>query len=178
MPPFTGKQFTYDSPIGRIAFWYEDSPFVLIRAQFTVENDTGEMKPVNGGPNPSAAGPLLEWLDSYFEKHPAPTPWKLLKMDGFTPLQRAVWGAAAEIDFGSLGTYGDLARAIGRPRAARFVGNALGKNPFPVLIPCHRIIRSDGGLGGFTGGISIKKNLMAFENSRSHPMLAHRKQMW
>ncbi len=176
MPPATTDYFTCESPIGRISIWYETPPFILIRVQFSIPDADDALLPLNDEkPIPSAAGPIVEWFDSYFGKNSSPTPWALLKTDTFTSLQQAVWAAASEIDFGSLATYGDLARAIGRPGAARFVGNALGKNPFPVLIPCHRVVRSDGGLGGFTGGISIKKNLMAFEDSRNHPMLAHRK---
>lgn len=105
-------------------------------------------------------------LSAYFNGHAITPPWHLLALDPFSSLQRAVWQATAEIGFGSLCTYKDLAAAIGRPRAFRFVGTALGRNPFPILIPCHRVVRSDGGLGGFSGGPAVKAHLIAWEKRR------------
>ena len=75
----------------------------------------------------------------------------------------AVWRAAAAIPHGQRRSYGDLARRIGRPKAARAVGQALGRNPVPLAAPCHRVVRSDGSLGGFSGGEGWKERLLAFE---------------
>ncbi len=82
-----------------------------------------------------------------------------------TPFQRKVLRAAARIPSGSVDTYGGLARKIGAPRSARAVGNALGRNPFPLLIPCHRIIKDDGSIGGFSAprGIKLKSTLLIME---------------
>ena len=82
-----------------------------------------------------------------------------------TPFQQKVLWAAAQIPYGSVYTYGGLARKIGTTRGARAVGNALAHNPFPLLIPCHRIIRGDGRMGGFSAGdgISIKNKLLSIE---------------
>ncbi len=82
-----------------------------------------------------------------------------------TPFARAVWQACAEIPYGQTRSYGWIAERIGRPRAARAVGTALGANPLPLVIPCHRVVRSTGGLGGFGGGIVMKKRLLALERS-------------
>jgi len=76
----------------------------------------------------------------------------------------AVWAAAREIPYGSLSTYAAIADKIERPHAARAVGNALGRNPVPVVVPCHRVLRSDGGLGGFSAGLHWKKDLLNLEN--------------
>ena len=79
--------------------------------------------------------------------------------------QRQVLMAALEIPRGSVATYGQIARRIGRPRAARAVGQALGHNPLPILIPCHRVLASDGGLGGYSGrrGVKTKAQLLELE---------------
>ena len=82
-----------------------------------------------------------------------------------TEFQQKVLRAAAQIPYGSVDTYGGLARKIGSPRSARAVGNALAQNPFPLLIPCHRIIKGDGSIGGFSAGdgISLKNKLLNME---------------
>jgi methylated-DNA-[protein]-cysteine S-methyltransferase len=88
-----------------------------------------------------------------------------LDWSSLTPFQQKVLRAAARIPCGSVATYGGLARKIGSPRGARAVGNALGRNPFPLLIPCHRVIKGDGGIGGFSGvaGVPLKKKLLGLE---------------
>jgi methylated-DNA-[protein]-cysteine S-methyltransferase len=86
---------------------------------------------------------------------------------GATDFQRAVWQAARLIPYGVTQSYRWVAEQIGRPEAARAVGNALGKNPVPIIVPCHRVIASDGGLGGFTGGMSVKKLLLRLEGHQS-----------
>lgn len=80
-----------------------------------------------------------------------------------TPFQRAVWRKIATIPWGEVRSYAWLARAIGRPRAIRAVGSACGANPIPIIIPCHRVIGSNGSLGGFTGGLKLKSQLLAIE---------------
>lgn len=77
--------------------------------------------------------------------------------------QRRVLLAEAQIPRGRVSTYGRLARRIGAPRAARAVGRALARNPFPLIIPCHRAIRADGSLGGFQGGAALKRALLELE---------------
>ena len=77
--------------------------------------------------------------------------------------QAAVLASARRIPFGATASYSDIARDIGKPRASRAVGNALGKNPVAIVIPCHRVITADGSLGGYTGGTHIKRLLMGIE---------------
>jgi O-6-methylguanine DNA methyltransferase len=86
-------------------------------------------------------------------------------LDGFSDFQKAALTACRSINFGQTVTYAGLAKRSGYPRAVRAVGNALAKNPLPLLIPCHRIIRSDGKIGGFSapGGLSLKKKLLVHE---------------
>jgi methylated-DNA-[protein]-cysteine S-methyltransferase len=80
-----------------------------------------------------------------------------------TDFQRRVLRATRRIPFGEAARYADIAREIDRPKAQRAVGNALGSNPVPIVIPCHRVIASGGGIGGYTGGLDIKRTLMRIE---------------
>jgi methylated-DNA-[protein]-cysteine S-methyltransferase len=82
-----------------------------------------------------------------------------------TPFQIRVWRAIARIPWGETRSYAWLARAAGRPRAVRAAANACGKNPLSIVIPCHRVIASDGSLGGFSGGLALKRKLLALEAS-------------
>ena len=86
-----------------------------------------------------------------------------LDLSGVTPFTRSVLEATATVPFGQLSTYRSIAERIGKPGATRAVGNALGRNPIPVVVPCHRIVRSDASLGGYTGGLDIKQHLLALE---------------
>lgn len=88
-----------------------------------------------------------------------------LDFSGSTFFQKMVWSAAEQIPFGALRTYGWVAQMIGRPKAARAAGNALGKNPFPIIIPCHRVIKENGTLGGFSAplGTVMKTKLLRLE---------------
>jgi methylated-DNA-[protein]-cysteine S-methyltransferase len=86
-----------------------------------------------------------------------------LDFSGISPFTQTVLSATANVGYGQLMTYRDIAVEVGRPGASRAVGNALGRNPIPVIVPCHRIVRSDNSLGGYTGGIEIKERLLSLE---------------
>lgn len=83
--------------------------------------------------------------------------------------QRRVLRATREIGFGEVQAYGEVARRIGRPRAARAVGGALGRNPVAIVVPCHRVVRSDGSLGGYGGGVQWKERLLSLEGAELAP---------
>ena len=89
------------------------------------------------------------------------------EMSGYPTFYQAVWKACAEIPAGQVRTYGWIARRIGKPKAARAVGQALGKNPFAPTIPCHRVVGADGRLTGFSapGGIEAKRRLLEKEGA-------------
>lgn len=89
-----------------------------------------------------------------------------LDVEAGTDFQRRVWDATRRIRIGSVATYGELARALGSPGASRAVGNALGANPVPVVVPCHRVIQSDRALGGFSGGLAWKRFLLEHERGQ------------
>jgi len=88
-----------------------------------------------------------------------------LQTAGWTPLRQRVMDACREISWGQTVSYGELARRVGRPGAARAVGNFMAQNPFPLVVPCHRVIGSAGNLGGYSAptGIALKKQLLALE---------------
>ncbi|HEY74226.1 MAG TPA: methylated-DNA--[protein]-cysteine S-methyltransferase [Thermoflexia bacterium] len=87
----------------------------------------------------------------------------LLALERYSEFQRKVLLAEHEVPRGWVSTYGRIAKSLGTPRAARAVGNALARNPFPVIIPCHRTIRADGRLGGYQGGLNMKRALLEME---------------
>jgi O-6-methylguanine DNA methyltransferase len=84
-----------------------------------------------------------------------------------TPFQKKVWSALAKIPYGKTRSYQDITHLIGHPRAFRAVGNANGSNPIPLILPCHRVIESNGGLGGFGHGLKVKKQLLDFERAHA-----------
>ncbi|MBF0451005.1 MAG: MGMT family protein [Candidatus Magnetomorum sp.] len=110
---------------------------------------------------------LVKHMQHYFQGHPIQTPWAWLKWDTMTSLQAQTLKQTAQIPFGAVCTYQQLAQNIGRPKAVRFVGSCMARNPYPIIIPCHRVIRSDGSIGQFGGGASLKKRLLALEQTRA-----------
>jgi len=82
-----------------------------------------------------------------------------------TSFQRKVWSALIKIPYGQTQSYKEVAQAIGHPKAFRAVGNANGQNSIPLIIPCHRVIESNGGLGGFGHGVRVKRQLLNFEKA-------------
>jgi len=110
---------------------------------------------------------MLRWaceeLDAYFAG--ALRAFRVPCMASGTAFQRHVWDALREIPFGSVTSYRDIARRIGNPRSVRAVGAANGANPIPVIVPCHRVIGSDGTLTGFGGGLERKQWLLEHEGA-------------
>ncbi|TMQ63537.1 MAG: methylated-DNA--[protein]-cysteine S-methyltransferase [Candidatus Eisenbacteria bacterium] len=89
-----------------------------------------------------------------------------LDLGAGTPFQRRVWEAARKIPYGTAASYVDLARLAGYPRASRAVGNALGANPVPIVVPCHRVIHADRSIGGFSSGLTWKRFLLELERGQ------------
>jgi methylated-DNA-[protein]-cysteine S-methyltransferase len=114
--------------------------------------------------SPAKLDPVRRELDEYFEGRrtafDVPLDWVLAR--GFA---REVLRATARIGFGETGTYASVATEAGSPRAVRAAGNALGSNPMPVVVPCHRVLRTGGALGGYTGGVERKEFLLRLEGA-------------
>ena len=106
--------------------------------------------------------PAEEQLTEYFGRR-RPRFDLFVDLTALGDFQRAVLDAASGLGFGETVTYTEIARRIGRPKASRAVGNALGRNPIPIIVPCHRVVRTDGTLGGYTGGLRYKRTLLDIE---------------
>lgn len=87
-----------------------------------------------------------------------------------TDFQKAVWRAVSKIPYGSTVSYVDIAIAIGKPSSVRAVANAIGANPLPLIIPCHRVVGSDGAITGYSGGRLVKRTLLQLENGNKTPL--------
>ena len=109
-------------------------------------------------PNEPALSELREYLRGTRRTFAVP-----LDLRG-TPFQLDVWHAVAETPYGETCSYGDIAEAIARARATRAVGQAVGANPVPLIIPCHRVVGTSGSLTGFSGGLPLKERLLALEH--------------
>lgn len=153
--------------------------FPVIEDQTLASSTPGQVKVSRTAwsePGGQAPGSLLaqadevtRWLQDYFAgRSPAGKPRLDWSVAG--EFDRLVWQGAQRIPPGQTRTYGQVAARIGRPRAPRAVGGALGRNPFVLIVPCHRVVAAapgTRGLGGFTGGLALKKYLLGFEREDS-----------
>lgn len=158
---------TVDSPIGRLLL--AATPRGLVRISYVdhfPEDGTLQELAARVSPrvleDPAALDAPRRQLDEYFggrrSDFELPLDWTLVGEFG-----RRVLGRTAQIPYGEVETYGDVARAIGHPGAARATGNALGANPMPIVVPCHRVVRAGGVIGHYTGGRERKLQLLALE---------------
>lgn len=159
---------TLDSPFGpllaastergllRLAFPEEGTEPVLARLAERISPRVLE--------SPARLEPLKRELDEYFEGRrrlfQTPLDWSLIG-----PFGTKVLSATAAIPYGSVLTYTDVAGKAGSPRGSRAAGNALGSNPIPIVIPCHRVLRTGGALGGYAGGLDRKRRLLELEGA-------------
>ena len=162
---------TLDSPLGRLLL--ATTPQGLVRIaylDYTDEDAVLEDLARKLSPRVLAAAWRLDEprreLDQYFaggrQDFDLPLDWRLTQ--GFA---RRVLEATAGIPYGATATYKQMASKAGNERASRAAGNALGSNPIPIVVPCHRILHSGGGLGGYTGGVDKKRLLLAVESGQS-----------
>ncbi|MGW2228758.1 methylated-DNA--[protein]-cysteine S-methyltransferase [Streptomyces formicae] len=126
-------------------------------------------EPVHEPGSPLLAEPIRQ-LAAYFagerRDFELPLDWSLIS--GFN--RQVLRELASGVPFGTVVGYGDLAGRVGQPRAAQAVGLAMGANPLPVVVPCHRVVESDGGIGGFGGGLETKRQLLALEGVLPQPL--------
>jgi methylated-DNA-[protein]-cysteine S-methyltransferase len=157
-----------DSPIGRLAVAATERGVVrLAFSGETLDEVLGELAS-HVSPRILEAPARLDAprreLDAYFagrlREFATPVDWSL--SHGFLLAARR---ACAAIPYGEVRTYAELAGAAGSPRAVRAAGNAMARNPIPIIVPCHRVLRSGGGLGGYGGGLDVKRWLLGLERS-------------
>src|SRR3954452_23405592 len=158
-----------DSPLGPLVV--AATPKGLVRVSYTefcgedgVLEDLARRVSPRVLEAPARLDAVRRELDEYFEGRrqdfDTPIDWSYLA--GFT---REVLRATARIGFGEVSSYAGVAEAAGSPRAVRAAGNALGANPMPVIVPCHRVLRTGGSLGGYTGGLERKEFLLRLEGT-------------
>lgn len=123
------------------------------------------------GEPPASLAPAIELIKRYAEGEPVDFSDVPVDLDGIDLFRRAIYAAARKLHFGEVTTYGGLADAAGHPGKARETGEALGRNPVPLIVPCHRIHAAGGKIGGFSapGGSSTKEKLLALEGVRVGP---------
>jgi methylated-DNA-[protein]-cysteine S-methyltransferase len=159
---------TVDSPIGRLLV--AASPRGLVRVAFPEEGEEAFLEELASRISPrvleapSRLEDVRRELDEYFEgrrrRFGVPVDWQLTR--GFV---RRVLRATARIPYGRVSTYRDVAGRAGNDRAMRAAGNALAANPIPIVVPCHRVIRTGGGLGGYGGRVERKRFLLELEGA-------------
>jgi methylated-DNA-[protein]-cysteine S-methyltransferase len=157
-----------DSPIGELIIFVTTRG--LLRVKYADEPIEGVLAEVAARVSPrilrapSRTDEARRELESYFSLRRRdfnlPIDWSLVR--GFSA---RVLRETARIPFGKVRSYGQVAAEAGSPRAARATGNALGSNPIPIVVPCHRVLHADGGLGGYSGGLDRKRYLLALEGS-------------
>ncbi|HEV2724563.1 MAG TPA: methylated-DNA--[protein]-cysteine S-methyltransferase [Thermoleophilaceae bacterium] len=144
------------TPRGLVRLAYPELPLDAVLADLAKEVSPRVLEA------PARLDPVRRELDEYFEGRrrgfETPVDWALTR--GFF---RRVLQATARIGYGQVSTYGEVAAGAGSAKAVRATGNGLGSNPMPVMVPCHRVLRTGGGLGGYTGGIERKEFLLALE---------------
>ena len=160
----------YDVPDGVGALIFSDAGLQALILPSQKKDDINEkITRCCAGCGQESGGPdqLKQYLCDYFRGVPVNFDNLELDLDleGFSDFERMVFGVTQTISYGKVCSYQQIAGEIGRPLACRAVGNALGKNPIPILIPCHRVWRKNGDPGGFSAGLDWKKKLLELEGS-------------
>ena len=160
---------TEDSPLGPLTLFV--TPAGLLRISYQDEplaatlQETADLVSPRILEAPERTDAVRRELDEYFSgsrrSFDLPLDWRLVR--GFA---RDVLRATSRVPFGAVTTYREVATVAGSPRAYRAAGNALGSNPIPIVVPCHRVVHSGGGLGGYTGGLARKEYLLTLEGVR------------
>lgn len=157
---------THDSPLGELTLFV--TPRGLVRLSYAGEPTEEQLDEIAARVSPRVlraperTDTVRRQLDDYFEgrrhRFDVPIDWRLVR--GFAG---DVLRATARIPFGGVSTYREVAAQAGSPNAYRAAGNALGSNPVPIVVPCHRVLHAGGGLGGYTGGLDRKRYLLTLE---------------
>jgi methylated-DNA-[protein]-cysteine S-methyltransferase len=158
-----------DSPLGELLVAV--TPRGLVRLAYADETSDAVLEELSARVSPRVlraperTDEVRHELEEYFaggrRDFETPVDWSLVR--GFAG---EVLRATARIPFGSVSTYGQVAAEARSPRAYRAAGNALGSNPIPIVVPCHRVVHAGGGLGGYTGGLDRKRYLLSLEGAR------------
>ena len=151
----------YPSPIGNLTLISDGTNLthVILEKESYYQNIKKEAKTND---NLEIFKQTKTWLDKYFNKEKPNIDDLKLKLEG-TPFQIKVWNILKKVPYGQTVTYGFVAQKINSKTSARAVGGAIGHNPIPIIIPCHRVVGANNNLTGFTGGIDVKIKLLKLE---------------
>jgi methylated-DNA-[protein]-cysteine S-methyltransferase len=150
---------TFDTPIGELLVAGDAG--ALTRIDLPRPDGSRHSAPSGLTADAAPLRPALEQLDAYFSGEL--TEFALPLAPAGTAFQQRVWSALQSVPFGRTASYGQVAKTVGRPGAARAVGLANNRNPIPLIIPCHRIVGSNGNLVGYGGGLACKRWLLEHE---------------
>lgn len=162
---------TYSSPLGKIELAATERGLVRVDFGRNCSRSLLLKELYNQYPtysikeNPVPFRNIKKWLDNYFSGKKVSLISSNISFDFHvgTKFQQSVWKALCRIPYGQVRSYKWVAEQIGNRKSVRAVGQANGRNPIPILVPCHRVINADGSIGGYSGGLDIKKKLMAIE---------------
>jgi methylated-DNA-[protein]-cysteine S-methyltransferase len=165
------RNMVFQTLFGYCAVLFRENPFFLVRVLLPSDKKDHLRKMVQkevwgiSGVHPDAMAIASTITDYFAGKLPGSKvpPWDLLDMRPLTPLHQQVLRITTQIPYGQVCSYKEIAQALNRPRAYRFVGSCLAKNPFPVIIPCHRVVKSDLSVGKFGGGSEMKRKMIGLE---------------
>jgi methylated-DNA-[protein]-cysteine S-methyltransferase len=151
----------FDTTIGRCGIAWQGDTIVAVRLPGTKSRATSDP--------PAAVQPVIDAIVALLQGERVDLSWVPVDMTGVPEFNRRVYQAARTIPVGSTATYGDIAGLLGAPHAARAVGKALARNPFAIVVPCHRVVGSGGEVGGFSaeGGVNTKIRMLAIEGARA-----------
>lgn len=167
---------TFDSPIGPLSVAVSDKGVCEIGFGWIEDDRKFSARLIDRGFVPvkdqAALLPVMHELNDYFagsrDQFDLP-----VDLGGLTEFSRSVLNATASVPFGETRTYAEIAKAIGKPGATRAVGNALNKNPVPLIVPCHRIVPTGGGIGKYAGTPQVKERLLTLEGALDGGVLRH-----
>ena len=160
------KYFVMDSPVGPLTLLSRDSGLESI--------SFGNREPEGAVRDLDANQAFITQLNEYFSG--SRRAFLLPLAPRGTAFQRLVWEQLLQIPYGETQSYGSIARAIGKPGAARAIGMANNRNPIPIIVPCHRVIGTNGSLTGYAGGLDVKARLLALEGAlltKEHAATSH-----
>lgn len=162
---------TCQTAFGWVGIAWSDQGLVAITLPQPSQAEAIDRLPQSSGPIPSTPqgldlSVLVDKLQRYFEGEPVAFDEPLDPTIG-TEFQRRVWALTRDIPRGQTRTYGQIARAAESPGASRAVGQAMAGNPWPIIVPCHRVLGSDGSLTGFGGGIDMKRRMLHLEGAQA-----------
>ena len=165
------RNMIFETLFGYCAVLFQENPFFLTRVLLPSDKKVKLKKMVQkevwGWPgfHKEAEAISVEIINYFAGKAPGmkEPPWNILDMRNLTPLHQQVLRITSQIPYGKVSSYKEIAKALNRPLAYRFVGSCMAKNPFPVIIPCHRVVRSDMSVGEFGGGSEMKKKMIDLE---------------